>query len=73
MKLIVQRCLVLLKDIENYKPCEYFEDKSIYEDFDGIGDYFNRFVLRPMRNLLTGSRDFDKEFMIEHEYESGDE
>ena len=64
---------VWLKDIENYKPCEYFEDKSIYEDFDGIGDYFNRFVLRPMRNLLTGSRDFDKEFMIEHEYESGDE
>ncbi len=60
---------VWLKDIERYKPAEYFKDKKLYHDFDGIGDYFNRFVLRPMKNLLTGSRDFDKEFTVENEDE----
>ena len=58
---------VWIKDIEQTRPAEYFEDKSIYDDYDGIKDYFDRFILRPMKNLLTGSRDFDKEFMIEHE------
>jgi len=56
---------VWIKDIEQNKPAEFFKDKKIYHDFDGIEDYFNRFILRPMKNLLTGSRDFDKEFMIE--------
>lgn len=54
-----------LKDIQQYKPTEYFEDKSIYEDYDNIKDYFDRFVLRPMKNLITGSRDFDQEFNVE--------
>lgn len=61
---------VWLRDIEQNRPSEYFEDKSIYEDFDGIKDYFDRFVLRPMKNLLVGSRDFDKEYMIENEDDS---
>lgn len=56
---------VWLKDIEKNRPAEYFQDKSLYEDFDGIMDYFKRFVLRPMKNLLTGSREFDHEFTIE--------
>lgn len=53
---------VWIKDIEQNRPAEYFQDKNLYEDYDGIKEYFERFVLRPMRNLLTGSRDFDKEF-----------
>ena len=43
---------------------EYFKDKSIYEDYDGILDYIKRFVFRPLKNLLTGTREFDKEFNI---------
>ena len=62
---------VWLKDIEKYKPAEYFKDKKLYEDFDGIKGYFERFVLRPMKNILTGTRDFDKEFMIEDEDDEG--
>lgn len=54
-----------IKDIETEKPAEYFKNKKIYSDYDGIMEYFNRFILRPMKNLLTGSREFDKEFMIE--------
>lgn len=54
-----------IKDIEQYRPAEYFKNKSLYEDFDGIKEYFERFILRPMKNLLTGTREFDKEFSVE--------
>lgn len=64
---------VWLKDIEQYRPAEYFEDKKLYEDYDGIMEYFNKFVLRPMKNLLTGSRDFDKEFSLEEDVDCGEE
>lgn len=53
---------VWLRDIEKYRPAEYYEDKKLYKDHDGIMDYINRFLFRPMKNLITGSRDFDKEF-----------
>lgn len=59
-----------VQDIEKYRPAEYFEDKSIYKDYDNILDYWNRFILRPMKNLLCNTRDFDKEFQkIEFEDE----
>lgn len=58
---------IWIKDIEKNRPAEYFEDKELYKDHDGMLDYFNRFVLRPLKNLLTGSRDFDKEFNVEDE------
>ena len=54
-----------IKDIEEYRPAEYFEDKKLYKDYDGILDMFKRFILRPLKNLLTGSREFDKEFNIQ--------
>lgn len=54
-----------LADIEQNDPAEYFRDKSIYEDFDGIKGYFDRFVLRPLKNLLTNTREFDHEFNVE--------
>ena len=53
---------VWLRDIEKYRPAEYFQDKSIYKDYDNIQGYFERFILRPMKNLLCGTREFDKEF-----------
>lgn len=58
---------IWLKDIEQYRPAEYFKDKKIYFDFDGILDYFNKFILRPMKNLLVGTREFDKEFALEED------
>lgn len=53
---------VWLRDIEKYRPAEYFQDKSIYKDYDNIQSYFERFILRPLKNLLCGTREFDKEF-----------
>lgn len=57
---------VWIKDIEKYRPAEYFKDKKKYFDFDHLMDYLNRFIFRPLKNLLTGSREFDKEFNVEN-------
>ena len=56
---------IWLRDIETNRPAEYFKDKSIYKDFDHLLEYYQRFILRPLKNLLTGSREFDKEFNVE--------
>lgn len=45
--------------IEEHEPAEYFEDKKLFEDYDGIKKYFTKQVLRPLKNLLSNSRDFD--------------
>lgn len=50
-----------IKTIEDYEPAEYFEDKHLYEDFDGLRKYFLNWVLRPLKNLLKGTRDFQVE------------
>lgn len=52
------------KEIEKYTPAEFFKDKSIYKDYDGLGEYFKRFIVRPFKNLLTGSKDMDLEFSV---------
>lgn len=48
-----------IKDIEQFEPAEYFEDKTLFEDFDRIKKYTDKYIFRPLKNLLTGSRDFD--------------
>jgi len=48
-----------LKDIEEYEPAEYFADKQLFVDFDGIKTYVDKYIYRPLRNLLTGSREFN--------------
>lgn len=60
---------VNVKTIEQYTPAEYYRDKKLYKDFDGIGEYFERFVLRPLRNLQHGSSDRDYEYYVKEESE----
>lgn len=55
--------------ISKYTPEEYYKDKKLYKDFDGIGEYFKRFVLRPLKNLQLGTTDRDKEFYVGDEEE----
>ena len=49
------------KDIEDYNPAEWINDKKKFKDIDGIDDYIKNFIIRPIRNFITGSRDFDPE------------
>lgn len=61
-------CLgVTLAAIAQYTPEEYYKNKSIYADFDGIGGYFDRFVKRPLKNLMLGSNDRDTEFCVKED------
>ena len=58
---------VNLRRIEQYTPAEFYKDQNLYKDFDGLGDYFDRFVLRPLRNLQHGTTDRDKEYYVKDE------
>lgn len=53
--------------IEKYTPAEYYKNKSLYRDMDGLQNYFERFVLRPLRNLQHGTSDRDPEFYVKDE------
>lgn len=55
---------VLIRDIEQYTPAEYFKDKKLFRDADGLGEYFQRFVTRPLRNLMSGEKVMDPEFRV---------
>lgn len=55
---------IWISDIERFTPAEYYKNKSLYKDADGIGSYASRFIFRPLKNLLTGSKERDKEFNL---------
>jgi len=52
---------IRIRDIELYEPAEYFKDKGLYHDFSNIETYFRNWVVRPLKNLLKGTRDFELE------------
>lgn len=54
----------MIRDIEEYCPAEYYRDKKLFADFDKLREYIDRFMTRPLRNLLTGSKELDKEFSL---------
>ena len=56
-----------VSDIEKYTPAEFYKDKKLFKDADDIGSYASRFIFRPLKNLLTGSKDLDKEFKLTQE------
>lgn len=56
--------------IEKYTPAEYYKNRSLYKDHDNIGDYIDRFLLRPLRNLMRGTKDRDAEFFVKDEEEN---
>ena len=54
----------MIRDIEEFCPAEYYKDKKLYMDHDKLREYIDRFMTRPLRNLLTGSKELDKEFCL---------
>lgn len=50
--------------IAQYTPEEFYKDKQLYKDFDGLGEYFERFVLRPLKNLEYNDNKRDFEYTI---------
>ena len=56
---------VWLAAIEKYCPSDYYKDKKKYHDFFGIGEYIERFMFRPLKNLIFGTKEKEKEYWIE--------
>ena len=50
--------------ISDYTPEEFYKDKELYKDFDGLGEYIDRHITRPMRNLFEGTNIRDKEYFV---------
>jgi hypothetical protein len=55
---------VTLASISQYTPEEYYSDKKLYKDYDGLGSYITRFITRPIKNLMSGSNDRDEEYCV---------
>ena len=53
-----------VKDIETRTPAEIYKDKALFDDVDKIKEYFDRFILRPMKNFFSGERVQDPEFSV---------
>jgi macrodomain Ter protein organizer (MatP/YcbG family) len=54
----VDRFGVWLKDIEEKKPSEWWQDQEKYKDMDGFIPYIKNYIVRPIKNFFTGSKDF---------------
>lgn len=48
-----------IREIEKEEPCEYFENKPLYEDYDSIRKYWEKWFVRPFKNIFNLSNDFD--------------
>lgn len=59
-----------IRDVENYSPADIYKDKKMFKDFEGVKEYFDRFILRPMKNFFSGQTIPDDEFSIKVEENS---
>ena len=50
---------VRIKELEETSPAEWYQDKSIYKDVDGIESYIEKFITSPIRAFMTGNKEFD--------------
>ena len=64
---------VTVETIEQTTPAEYYKGKELYHDFDNIGSYFERMIVRPLKNIIFGTREKDYEFYVKDEDEDGDD
>jgi hypothetical protein len=47
-----------IKDIEQFRPAEWFEQQEKYKDMDDFVPYIKNYIVRPIENFLTGVRNF---------------
>lgn len=58
-----------IKDIEQFKPAEWHDQQEKYKDMDGFIPYIQDYIIRPIRNFITGNRDFQINDNIDVELE----
>ena len=47
--------------IEETEPAEYYKDDNLFKDYDDINSYWKKFVVRSIKNFITGTKDFNIE------------
>lgn len=47
-----------VKEIEQFRPAEWYEDQEKYKDMDGFIPYIKNYIIRPIENFFTGLRNF---------------
>jgi len=47
-----------VKDIEQFRPAEWYEQQDKYKDMDGFIPYIKNYIVRPIENFITGIRNF---------------
>lgn len=64
----------MIATMEKTEPAEFFEEHRLkeYRDYMGYQKYFDVWCLRPLKNLLTGSKDFNIDYNIEVQEDSKD-
>ena len=53
-----------IKDVETISPADIYLDKKMFDDVDKVKEYFERFILRPVINFFSGSRESDPEYSV---------
>jgi hypothetical protein len=48
-----------IKEIETKTPAEWYENDKLFKDVDNLSKYWENYVTRPLKNFITGSRDFN--------------
>jgi hypothetical protein len=61
-----------VKDIEQFKPAEWYEKQEKYQDMDGFIPYIKNYIVRPIENFLTGIRNFFVDDNIDADLDSVD-
>jgi len=64
-------------DIERYEPAEWLKSDprgQIYRDVGNTEEYFQKYIVRPLKNFIQGSRDFntDENEEMEKEFDDGE-
>lgn len=47
-----------VKEIEQFRPAEWYEQQDKYKDMDGFIPYIKNYIVRPIENFFTGLRNF---------------
>lgn len=53
--------------VSQYTPEEFYKNKERYKDYDGLGEYYDRMAVRPLKNIVFGSQDRDYEYYVHEE------
>lgn len=53
-----------VRDVEKYTPADLYKQQKLFEDVDGVKGYFDRFIVRPFKNFVSGGSEMDEEFSV---------